>query len=88
MNIPIDPLVIGILGLACIFVLITLHVPIGVAMAVAGLLSFTALQNLETGVTLFGSEPASVISNLDIGVIPLFLLMGGFSSAAGLSADI
>jgi len=83
-----DPLVIGILGLVGILVLIALHVPIGVAMAMAGLLSYSALQSLNIGVTLFGSQPASVISNLDIGVIPLFLLMGGFSSAAGLSADI
>ncbi len=83
-----DPLVIGILGLAGIFVLIALHVPIGVAMAMAGLLSFAALQSLDIGITLFGSEPANVIANLDIGVIPLFLLMGGFSSVAGLSSDI
>ena len=83
-----DPLVIGILGFLGIFILIALHVPVGVAMAMAGLLSYSALQSLNVGVTLFGSQPASVISNLDIGVIPLFLLMGGFSSAAGLSADI
>ena len=83
-----DPLVIGVLGLVGIFVLIALHVPIGVAMAMAGLVSFAALQSLGIGVTLFGSEPAGVMANLDIGVIPLFLLMGGFSSAAGLSADI
>ncbi len=83
-----DPLVIGILGFLGIFILIALHVPVGVAMAMAGLLSYSALQSLNVGITLFGSQPASVISNLDIGVIPLFLLMGGFSSAAGLSADI
>ena len=83
-----DPLVIGVLGLAGIFVLIAFHVPIGVAMAIAGLLSFTALQSLDTGITLFGSEPISVMTNLDIGVIPLFLLMGGFASAAGLSSDL
>ena len=83
-----DPLLIGFLGLAGIFVLIALHVPVGVAMALAGLLSFAALQSLGVGVTLFGSEPASVFANLDMGAIPLFLLMGGFSSAAGLSTDI
>ncbi len=83
-----DPLLIGILGLLGIFILIAFHVPVGVAMAMAGLLSYSALQSLNVGVTLFGSQPASVISNLDIGVIPLFLLMGAFSSAAGLSADI
>ena len=83
-----DPMVIGILGLAGIFVLIALHVPIGVALAIAGLISFAVLQSLEAGITLFGTEPARLMANPDIGVIPLFLLMGGFSSAAGLSADI
>ncbi len=83
-----DPLLVGILGLVGIFVLIALHVPIGIAMATAGLLSFSVLQSLKVGITLFGSEPARLLSNPDIGVIPLFLLMGGFSSAAGLSADV
>ena len=83
-----DPLLVGILGLLGIFILIALHVPIGIALATAGLISFSVLQSLEVGITLFGSEPARLLSNPDIGVIPLFLLMGGFASAAGLSADV
>ena len=74
-----DPLVIGILGLAGIFLLIALHVPIGVALAMAGLISFAVLQSLEVGITLFGSEPARLMANPDIGVIPLFLLMSFYS---------
>ncbi|MDP6176024.1 MAG: TRAP transporter large permease, partial [Rhodospirillales bacterium] len=38
--------------------------------------------------TLFATEPIGVISNLDLAVIPLFLLMGSFAGVSGLSADI
>ena len=83
-----DPLFIGILGMIGIFVLIVFHVPIGVAMALAGLASLTAMESFPQAVSLFATEPASVLGNMDIGVIPLFLLMGSFASRAGLSGDI
>ena len=35
-----------------------------------------------------GSETAGLITNADLAVIPLFLMMGGFANASGLSSDI
>ena len=83
-----DPLVIGMLGLAGMFLLIALHVPIGVAMGIAGFLAFAANSGFAPAVSLFGTEAASAMGNLDLVAIPLFLLMGGFASTAGLSSDI
>jgi len=84
----VDPLLVGALGLALMFLLIALHVPIGVAMGLAGFVSIGVILGYGKSITLFSTEPTGIISSYELAVIPLFLLMGSFSGAAGLSADI
>ncbi len=83
-----DPLLVGVLGLAGMFALIALHVPIGAAMGIAGFVAFGITTGFAPAVSLFGTEAASALGNLDLIVIPLFLLMGSFAANAGLSADV
>ena len=83
-----DPILVASLGLIGMFVLIVLHIPIGIAMAVAGFVGFGILNGFGPAATLFATEPVGVIANLDLAVIPLFLLMGSFAGVSGLSADI
>jgi tripartite ATP-independent transporter DctM subunit len=83
-----DPIALAGLGLACMFVLILLHVPLGVAMGVAGVAGFAILSGWKPALSLMASETASTFSSLDLATIPLFILMGGFASAAGLSEDL
>jgi tripartite ATP-independent transporter DctM subunit len=79
----------GLLGLACLLVVIVLHVPIGVAMAATGAAGYVILTGNWSGmVSLFGSEAVNVLINKDFAVIMFFLLMGGFAGTAGLSTDI
>ena len=82
-----DPLIIGLLGFAGMFVLIALHVPIGAAMGIAGFVAVGLMAGFKPAVTLFGTETATALGNLDLAAIPLFLLMGGFAALAGMSAD-
>ena len=83
-----DPLSAGLLGFVGLFALIALHVPIGAAMAIAGLVAFGILAGFGPALSLFGTETATALGNLDLAAIPLFLLMGNFASAAGMSADV
>ena len=83
-----DNNVIGILGMIGILGLIALHVPIGIAMAVAGFVSVAAILGWNPAISLLGTEPASALANRDLFVIPLFLLMGSLASAGGLSNDL
>lgn len=77
------------LGVAVLFVLIFLHVPLGIAMTVVGFAGFYALTgNLEAAFSLLSTEAVAVFSSTTLAVIPLFLLMGSFAGAAGLSADV
>jgi tripartite ATP-independent transporter DctM subunit len=83
----VDPVAIGVLTIVALIALIFLHVPIGVAMIATGVLSFAALRGGNTAITLIATETVSALENTEISVVPLFLLMGGFAAASGLSAD-
>lgn len=83
-----SPVLLVVLALAAVFVLILLHVPIGIAMVVVGVVSFASMSSWTAAFGLMSAEPASMMMSLDIGVIPLFLLMGAFATAGGLSDDI
>lgn len=79
---------IALIGFVGMFVLIFLHVPIGVAMAIIGVVGFAAIAGWGPALTLLATEPASTMSSLDLAVIPLFMLMGGLATAGGLARDI
>ena len=83
-----DPFTIAIIGFAVMFALILLHVPIGIAMGVVGAAGFAYIVGVDPALSLLASEPASVFTNLDLAVIPLFLLMGSLAAAAGLPSDV
>ena len=83
-----DPISIAVVGLAGMFVLIFLHVPLGVAMGVAGVVGFGVLAGFAPALTLLASETANLFSSLDLAAIPLFLMMGAFATVAGLSEDL
>lgn len=83
-----DPLVLAGLGFVAMFVLMALHVPIGIAMGVVGAGGFAMLVGVKPALSLLASEPASVFTNLDLAVIPMFLLMGSLAAAAGLASDV
>jgi tripartite ATP-independent transporter DctM subunit len=83
-----DPMLIAVLGTVGMFTLIALHIPIGVAMALAGVIGFAFLVGWTPAFALLANGPVSVLSNMDLAVIPLFLLMGSFAGVGGLSADI
>ena len=83
-----DPVFVAGLGIAAMFILILLQVPIGISMIVVGAVGFGVLSCFGPALSILESEPSSVISNVDLAVIPLFLLMGNFATTAGLSADI
>ncbi|WFE76461.1 TRAP transporter large permease [Roseinatronobacter sp. S2] len=83
-----DPSTIALIGFAAMFILIALHVPIGVAMAVVGIAGFASMTGWNAALMLLATEPASTMANLDLAVIPLFMLMGSLAAAGGLARDI
>ncbi|MCV0438749.1 MAG: TRAP transporter large permease [Hydrogenophaga sp.] len=77
-----------LLGFAGLFTLILMQVPIGIAMMISGGAGFAALVGLQPALSMFGGEVSSSFASADLALIPIFLLMGNFASAAGLSTDL
>ncbi len=75
-------------GFALLWLLIVAMVPVAAALAAVGFAGAVALFGLPRALTVVGSETVGILANADLAVIPLFLLMGGFATAGGLSADI
>src|SRR5262249_12164465 len=82
------PLEIGALGIAALFVLMLLQIPIGFAMIIVGVAGFALQSGWGPALTLLVNEPTGVLSSADLATVPLFLLMGTFASVAGFSADL
>lgn len=80
--------VIGLIGLASLLVMIVLHVPIGVSMAIAGTVTFAFLRNWDAAFSVIGAEVTTAISSTDLALIPLFILMGNFASGGGMARDV
>jgi tripartite ATP-independent transporter DctM subunit len=84
-----DPLVLGMFAFAGMLVLIALHVPIGISMAVTGMAGFYLLTgNINAAISMLGSETAGAISSPELVIIPMFLLMGAFAGTSGLAGDL
>ncbi|WP_028955236.1 TRAP transporter large permease [Sulfitobacter sp. 20_GPM-1509m] len=83
-----DPLILALLGFCAMMLLIALHVPIGISMALVGVAGFAQVVGWGPALSLMASEPASAMSSLDLAVIPLFMLMGSLAAAGGLATDV
>ncbi len=83
-----SPILILLFGVTVMMVLIFLHVPVGVAMAVSGLTLFAMLTNISAALGIVPMEIASALKGSDLVTIPLFLLMGSLAARAGISSDI
>lgn len=81
---------LGLLALAATFTLLVLRVHIGLTMLMGGALCFLAVNDGDFSALLFSLNNLawSRLSNYDLAVIPLFVLMGQFATHGGLSKAI
>ena len=82
-----SPVVIGLIGLAGLFLMIFLRVPIGIALAIAGVAGYAILSGIDTTLNLLGSIPFEIAYNYDLSIIALFVLMGNLAMVSGMSRD-
>ena len=82
------PTIVGVLAIAGLFLLIFLRVPIGVALAIAGVSGYYVLSGLGPTLALLGSIPFEIAYNYDLSIIALFVLMGNYAMVSGMSRDL
>ena len=79
---------VTVLGIGGMFALMALRVPIGIAMGIGGVLGFGALTGAGPALNLLGNVPLSVLTDYNLSVIPMFILMGAFASHSGMSSEL
>ena len=80
-----SPETAGIAGILILLLFFLLRMPVAFAMAFAGLLGFAYLGGLESALTLLAQDIFETLSSYPLSVIPLFILMGSFAFASGIS---
>ena len=83
-----DPFIVGLFGVAILLVFLFSGLSIGVGMALVGFVGFAVLVGLGPALGVLKSVPYSTFAHYDLSVIPLFILMGSFAFAAGMSEDL
>ncbi len=79
---------VALLGFVAMFALMALRVPIGVAMGIAGVGGFALLSGFTPALNLLANVPLSVLTDYNLSVIPMFILMGAFASHSGMSTEL
>ncbi len=79
---------VALLGFVAMFALMAVRVPIGIAMGIAGVGGFALLSSTTPALNLLANVPLSVLTDYNLSVIPMFILMGAFASHSGMSAEL
>jgi tripartite ATP-independent transporter DctM subunit len=83
-----EPVTIGAIAIAAMFAMLLAGVPIGFAMALAGVGGGAFIIGLEPMLALLGRTAFETAMTYDLSIIPLFVLMGYFAAGTGLSQEL
>lgn len=78
-------LMIGICGIAGLFALMILRTPVAFAMLLTGFFGIWMLDGLRRATAIMFTETYSSVSNYNLIVVPMFVLLGNIASEAGFS---
>ena len=80
-----SPVVAGVIGIGLLIVLFLLRMPVAFAMALIGFVGFAYLTSPEAALGLLSHDIFDTFSSYPLSVIPMFILMGNFAFASGIS---
>jgi C4-dicarboxylate transporter DctM subunit len=79
-----DPLLVGISGVVLLLLLFFLGVPIGFAMAIAGVAGFAYVVSPSAALHLISTDLFTNFNSYALSVLPMFILMGSMAFASGI----
>ncbi len=79
---------IGFAGLAVLFVLLAMRIPVAFAMFAVGFAGIWLLNGLSAATSLLASEAFTMASSPELVIIPLFILMGNIAHQTGLNRQL
>src|SRR5947208_12887171 len=79
---------VAVIGFVCLFALMLLRVPVGMAMGLVGITGFGYLTGLQPALKLIGQTTMRTVTDYTFGLSPMFVLMGAFVSVSGISREL
>lgn len=79
---------IGTLGVVVLLALLLLRIPVAFAIFAVGFVGVSILASPMSALNLLASETYTVVSNAELVVIPLFILMGNIATETGMSRKL
>lgn len=80
-----SPEATGVIGIVILLFLFMLKMPVAFTMAFVGFSGFAYLNGIESALTLLSQDIFETLSSYPLSVIPMFILMGSFAFASGIS---
>jgi TRAP-type mannitol/chloroaromatic compound transport system permease large subunit len=80
-----SPVTAGCIGICLLVLLFLLRMPVAFAMALVGFVGFAYLTNPVAALGLLSRDIFESFSSYPLSVIPMFILMGTFAFASGIS---
>jgi tripartite ATP-independent transporter DctM subunit len=82
------PLSIGLIGILAFLVLVSLRMPIAIAMALAGFAGFSFMVSPQAALNMVAKEMYSNLSSYSLSVIPMFVWMGFLAYYSGIGTKL
>ena len=76
------------IAFAAMFLLMMLRVPVGIAMALVGVVGFGAVVSWPAAFNLVAQSPIRYATDEAMGLLPMFILMGALATTGGLGREL
>lgn len=83
-----DPVLLGLSGLAVALALVALRVPVGIALGLVSFVGIAAVLSPGAAWGILAAAPFHFVGDWNLTAVPMFLLMGYVASSAGLTGDL
>ena len=80
-----SPEATGVVGIVALVLLFLMKMPIAFAMAFVGFVGFAYLGGIDSALALLSQDILDTFTSYPLSVIPMFILMGSFAYASGIS---
>ena len=80
-----EPQFVGILGVVVLLVLLAAGVHVAISLGAVALFGLIAITNLNAALSLVSQTFYTTTSNYSFTVLPLFIIMGNFAAASGIT---
>jgi C4-dicarboxylate transporter DctM subunit len=83
-----DPIVIGLIGIAVLVIVFLLGLPVAFTMGLIGLVGFCIVNSPASGLSILARDFYDTFSNYNLTVIPMFVFMGSVAFFTGMSGRL